>query len=423
MIKSKKWISIVLTLLLVLAMIPASSASASEKVTSTDGNWGILADYYNKTCTIYGYYGSEANLKIPEKIDGLKVTKYILSTGGNSWTNNYKNRNAIVTVEVPNTVTELGYGSFANLPNLKSVTIPSSVKTYGESLLADCTSLEEFTLPSHMKQVPAAMFAGCTSLKTVTLHNAVTSLGDSAFAGCTSLRSIKLPSKLKTIGYNCFGVRFTDKCGLESISIPNTVTSIGSKAFISCENLASVKLSTGLTKIDSNTFEGCTSLKSVTIPSKCNEVSYEAFYNCDNLTTVVIRGNAKLPEYKGPFTPSALLTIYSASAETQVTSYCKSQGVAWKSLNPPKFTSKKRTATSATLKWSKVSGATGYNVYMKTGTGSYKLVKTTTALSFKKTGLKKGVTYRFYVTTLKKDDLDQTIESKASAVYKTYLKK
>lgn len=130
-----------------------------------------------------------------------------------------------------------------------------------------------------------------------------------------------------------------------------------------------------------------------------------------------------MPSYKGPLSSSSLLTVYSASTETNVVAYCKDNGIRWKSLNPPKLTSKKRTTTAASLKWSKVDGAVGYNVYMKTGTGSYKLVKTTTSLSFRKTGLKKGVTYRFYVTTLKKDDLDQTIESKASSVYKTYLKK
>ena len=154
--KTKSIISILLSVLLILTVLPMASAPAFavETTNSQDGNWGIYADYNKNTCTIYGYYGSEANLKIPSKIDGLKVTKIQLSTSGSPWTNNYTNRNSIVTIEVPDTITELGYASFANLPNLKSVSIPSSVKTFGASLFAWSTSLEDFTIPKNMKEIP-----------------------------------------------------------------------------------------------------------------------------------------------------------------------------------------------------------------------------------------------------------------------------
>ncbi|MGN1414806.1 MAG: leucine-rich repeat protein [Anaerovoracaceae bacterium] len=421
---TKRFLSIMLSILLILSVLPMASAPAfaAEKTKSQDGNWGIYADYNKNTCIIYGYYGSDANLKIPSKIDGLKVTKIQLSTGGSPWTNNYTNRQAIVTIEVPDTITELGYASFANLPNLKAVSIPSSVKTFGASLFAWSTSLEEFTIPKNMKEIPNGMFSSCTSLKNVTIHSGVTALGEGAFAGCISLKTIKLPSKLKTIGERCFGTSSADWCGLESISIPNSVTSIGCYAFNLCKNLTEVKMSTRIEEIGSNAFSECENLKSITIPSSCKKIEYGVFDDCDSLTTAVFRSDLKLPSYSSPLHASSLLTVYSASSEKAVREYCSEKGIRWKSLNPPKLTSKKRTATTATLKWSSVSGAVGYKVYMKTGTGSYKLMKTTTDLSYKATGLKKGVTYRFYVTTLKEDDLGQNIESKGSSVYKTYLK-
>lgn len=418
--KTRRFLSIMLSVLLILTVLPMGSVSAfaAEKTTSQDGNWGIYADYNKNTCTIYGYYGSDANLKIPSKIDGMKVTKIQLTTGGSPWTNNYKNRDAIITIEVPDTVTELGDSSFANLPNLKSVSIPSSVKTFGESLFLFCTSLEEFTIPKNMKEIPNKMFGSCTALKNVTIHSGVTALGENAFAGCTSLKTIKLPSGLKTIGAQCFGTSSADWCGLESISIPNSVTSIGSYTFNKCKNLTHVKLSTKTEEIGYNAFSECESLKSITIPASCKKISYDAFDDCDSLTTVVFRGDVSVP-----LRAASILTVYSSSSETKVRKACSDKGIRWKSLNPPKLTSKKRTATTATLKWNSVSGAVGYKVYMKTGTGSYKLVKTTTGQSYKATGLKKGVTYRFYVTTLKEDALGEKIESKGSTVYKTYLKK
>ena len=58
----------------------------------------------------------------------------------------------------------------------------------------------------------------------------------------------------------------------------------------------------------------------------------------------------------------------------------------------------------ATLQWNKVTGATGYQVYMQAPGGSFEKVKTTTDNKFTMTGLKKGVTYKFRVRAYKKVD-------------------
>lgn len=60
------------------------------------------------------------------------------------------------------------------------------------------------------------------------------------------------------------------------------------------------------------------------------------------------------------------------------------------------------TTSSCSLSWSKAKSAEGYKVYMKTGSGSYKLVKTTTSKSYKKTGLKSNTKYMFKVRAYKK---------------------
>ena len=59
----------------------------------------------------------------------------------------------------------------------------------------------------------------------------------------------------------------------------------------------------------------------------------------------------------------------------------------------------------AVLKWKKVSGASGYEIYMKTGSkGKYKLVKTIKkgkTVSYTKTKLKKKTKYYFKVRSFK----------------------
>ncbi len=71
---------------------------------------------------------------------------------------------------------------------------------------------------------------------------------------------------------------------------------------------------------------------------------------------------------------------------------------------PAKVSLTAKTGTkSATLTWSKLSGISGYQVYCATSkNGDYKKLKSTTALSYKKTGLTKGKTYYFKVRAYKK---------------------
>lgn len=59
----------------------------------------------------------------------------------------------------------------------------------------------------------------------------------------------------------------------------------------------------------------------------------------------------------------------------------------------PIVTVKKKTKTSIKTTWKAVSGATGYQVFIKKGNGAYKLAKTTKSKSFTKTKLAKKKTY------------------------------
>ena len=60
---------------------------------------------------------------------------------------------------------------------------------------------------------------------------------------------------------------------------------------------------------------------------------------------------------------------------------------------------------TAEISWNKVSGASGYQIYYASSKdGDYKKLKSTTALSYKKTGLKSGKTYYFKVRAYKKVD-------------------
>ncbi|MGG0176397.1 Ig-like domain-containing protein [Gottfriedia acidiceleris] len=67
---------------------------------------------------------------------------------------------------------------------------------------------------------------------------------------------------------------------------------------------------------------------------------------------------------------------------------------------PTNFNATRVNSSSIKLSWSTVSGASGYEIYRSTSsTGTYSLVKTTTALSYTNSGLTNGKTYYYKVRT------------------------
>ncbi|MDE6568149.1 MAG: fibronectin type III domain-containing protein [Lachnospiraceae bacterium] len=62
-------------------------------------------------------------------------------------------------------------------------------------------------------------------------------------------------------------------------------------------------------------------------------------------------------------------------------------------------TMKTHAKTSITLTWQKIDSATGYQIFRAGETGEFKQVGTTTATSYKDTGLTNGTTYRYMVRT------------------------
>ena len=65
---------------------------------------------------------------------------------------------------------------------------------------------------------------------------------------------------------------------------------------------------------------------------------------------------------------------------------------------PVNFKATRYSSTSINLKWSGVSGASGYVIYRATSSqGTYSLLKTTTSLYYKNTGLVTGRTYYYKI--------------------------
>ncbi len=151
------------------------------------------------------------------------------------------------SVTIPDSVTSIGGGAFSGCTSLESITVDLNNKNYSiqdgilynknKTILIQCPGAKtSVNIPDSVTSIGWGAFYGCTNLTSITIPDGVTSIGERAFYDCTSLKSITIPDSVTTIGRSAF-----ENCKkLESVTIGNGVTSIGSWAFGGCTSLKSV---------------------------------------------------------------------------------------------------------------------------------------------------------------------------------------
>ena len=167
--------------------------------------------YFDETTgTITKYVESDTVVVIPSKINGVTV-----ETIGHA----AFERSAVTSVTIPDSVTAIHDGAFANCSQLTNISIPNSVTYIGFSAFEHCTSLKSITLPSSLRSISEALFFGCSQLTTIHIPDSVSSIQSYAFYHCGNLETIRIPVSVTFIGVYAF-----DGC-------PNsmTVTYSGSK--------------------------------------------------------------------------------------------------------------------------------------------------------------------------------------------------
>ena len=437
----KRLFSLFMSLIMAISLVGVVPTITVSAEVSGDYKYETLND---GTVEITRYNGSATNLTIPSTIKGKKVT----SIGYNA----FWYCSSLTSVTIPNSVTSIGDSAFADCSSLKSVTIPNSVTSIGNGAFEFCYSLTSVTISNSVTSIGNYAFENCSSLTSVTIPNSVTSIGNYAFEHCSSLTSITIPNSVTSIGYSAF-----NGCdSLTSVTIPNGVTSIGNSAFEFCYRLTSVTIPNSVTSIGDSAFNGCISLKdvyytgtqaqwgkisignynkklknatihynyhaNVVTPSVTGFKVSSTSTNSIKLTWNKVKGatgytlyqqkNGKwtkvksltgtsyaVPKLKAGTTYKFAVKAYKKIGNSLITS--PSFPTVSTSTNPATVNFKLSAGSKkATVKWSKVTGATGYKVYYKTSkNGNWKCLKTANnkTTSYTKTGLRKGKTYYFTV--------------------------
>lgn len=212
-------------------------------------------------------------------IDGTVLAKY---TGQNS---------AIV---VPEGVTEIAEGAFADNLNINSVELPDSLRKIDYRAFAGCQKLSKVAIPGSVEFIDDSAFNNDINLKEVSIGSGLTKLGCGVFAGCTSLSSVDISSPYFTcvdgaIYSSDLTVLYQYLAGYpkNKYDMPDSIKEIKRYAFWGCNMLEEIDFSTGLKSIDEYSVANCVSLRNAVIHTSTRSISLGAFENDGALRQVV----------------------------------------------------------------------------------------------------------------------------------------
>ena len=292
----------------------------------------------NGAITITGYTGSDADVVIPNTINGLPVTGI--------GTRAFFNLPALISVTIPSSSTNCQWQAFENCTNLLAAYfqgsapkdywpaaaprfyhVPKATVYYLEgatgwgSMLGPLRTvqwnpgvLDNLICTTNNSTITITACVGASGPAVVpsTIKGLpVTCIEDSAFLNCGVLTGVTFPNTITTVG----NLAFAGCTALTGVTIP--ISAIGSGAFSNCTALTDISFSTNVFRLADSMFSGCTALTTISIPSNVTNIGERAFQNCSNLSGVYFQGNE----------PTAPLSVFDGA--NNVTNYYFPKTAGW----------------------------------------------------------------------------------------------
>ena len=179
--KRLRLLSAILALAMMLTLMPTAAFAATSPATTTEGNWTYYVNEDGKTVTITKYNGNEIDVIVPAELGGKTVTALAdaTSSSGGVFYEKY-----LTGVVIPNSLKRIGDYSFYHTRNLTTIKygdktnnsiMPTnsqleSIGKYAFSLSMDFNSIE---LPDTLTEIGEGAFYNCQKIESFKFPNSV----------------------------------------------------------------------------------------------------------------------------------------------------------------------------------------------------------------------------------------------------------
>ena len=247
---------------------------------------------------------------------------------------------ALLELNLPESVTELGARILEGNTGVKSITVPKSVTVmsaneggYHGSLYG--SAIESVVFAEGMVVVPNRACEGAKNLTKVTIPESVTTLGNKSFSECTALAEIVLPSKLNKIDSYAFA-----HTALTELNLPESVTELGARILEGNKAVKSLTIPKNVTVMNANaggshgTLFG-SSVETVIFAEGIERIPYQACQGAASLTKVTLPNTLKSIDSVA-FEGTALLELNLPESVTELGARILEGNTGVKSITVPK---------------------------------------------------------------------------------------
>ena len=251
--------------------------SGNSKIANKDGYIFYTAGGVNY---LFDYIGNDTELALPASYNGTNYEIYKYGFYGN---------NKITSIEIPSSVTSIGYAAFSGCNNLTDIVLPfvgaakdeQSDTHFGYIFGASSYSENSDYVPS--------------SLKTIIITGG-TSIGDYAFYNCDRFTKIEIPDSITTIGDSAFS-----GCSYSAYNAYDNAYYLGNAVnpyliLVKAKNasITSCKVNDSNKIILGSSFSGCSNLVSIEIPDGVTSIGENAFSDCQKLVEVINKSDLSI---------------------------------------------------------------------------------------------------------------------------------
>jgi len=244
----------------------------ADNVLTISGD-GVMDNYTDAGTPWKGLYGAIQSVVIKDGVPAI---------GDNA----FCNASELAAVEIPTSVTFIGYRAFGGCPKLEKFELNDFNGVIGNEILRDCSSLGSVVIDGVVSEIGYGLFFKCGSLENVTIKS-TPSIPDQLFARSQYLDSLKYVS-VGDVTY--LGTAAFEDSDVLGVTLSNFNSPIPYHAFFSCDKMAELNIEGTVISVGDEAFGNCLLVQSLTFEGFNGPIGNNAFENCAALGSVVING-------------------------------------------------------------------------------------------------------------------------------------